>query len=160
MENDPQFTSLSPSPKIGDLAPDFQFTLTSGKTLTLQELTDRSIVLLNFIKGTWCPYCQQHMRNLRKWGNSLSITKSLTILVLSNEPIENLRSWASENNIDYLLGTFKDSEILRSYGIDIENHSFPKPATVLIEKNRKIRFVHLEARTEDLQSQLNRSFDT
>jgi peroxiredoxin len=147
MKDEPTYQGLSAVPQPGDKAFDFDFELTSGQKVSLTDLNSRSPVLLNFIKGTWCPFCQRHLYNLRSWQNKFSY-RNITLLVISNEPTEALRAWARDNEIKYLFGSIKDTLVFSKYGVDIANHDFARPATFLIEKGMVIRFSYTGVREE------------
>ncbi len=145
-----QSTLLEP----GSVAPDFNFILTTGVNIYLSQLCERSPVLINFIKGTWCPFCTAHLANLRKWQQSIS-RRNVTMLALSNEDVQVLRTWSQENRIDYLFGQVVDKAIFKKYGIDIENQEFPAPATFLVEKNMKVRLSYMGKRNDQLKDKIH-----
>jgi peroxiredoxin len=123
---------------IGSVAPDFKATLMSSQEISLEELLRRGPVVLNFIKGTWCPFCQKHLYQLRSWQQSITL-KSSTILVLSSEGVGSLRAWLTENPMPYLFAAPKDSRsVFQSYGVDVERETFARPATFLIDAHKKV----------------------
>lgn len=120
---------------VGADAPDFQVTLTSGQRIQLRELVGRGPVLLNFIKGTWCPFCQKHLSTLRDWQKAMTKTNS-TILVLSNEAVEVLREWLLEHPQPFLFGSVTPAmPVFKSYGVEVVGDPFARPATFLIDRN-------------------------
>jgi peroxiredoxin len=55
---------LAEAPSIGSIPPNFQWVDKSGKTMTLESLRGKP-VLLNFW-GTWCPPCRAEMPEMQK----------------------------------------------------------------------------------------------
>lgn len=142
MQNDPTFVVTGKLLSVGDSAPDFEFKLTTGFTVKLSDLVNKGPVLLNFIKGTWCPFCTTHMSNLRKWQKGLN-KKNINIMVLSNEDLDVIRNWVKENQFDYMFGHANETKVFQKFGIEIEKMNFPSPATFLIEKDLKVRFSYI-----------------
>jgi len=160
LDLEPDYESTSPLPKAGDIAVDFEFTLTTSQKLSLKKLNSRGPVLLNFIKGTWCLFCQQHMFNLRKWQDTLR-HKNISLLVISNEEVGILGDWGRENHIDYLLGSATNQDdIFKRYGIDINNHDFPRPATFLIDMDMTIRLVFAGPRGQKFDQAVGKATNT
>lgn len=46
------------APKIGDLLPDFLLPDQQGRLVSLASLLDEGPVVVAFLRGHWCPYCQ------------------------------------------------------------------------------------------------------
>lgn len=139
LESEPLPQGLRPLIAVGQRAPEFETVLTTGQTLKLTELAARGPVLLNFIKGTWCPFCQKHMLTLRDWQKSLARSDS-TILVLSNEPVQTLRDWLAHHPLPYLFGSLANSRtVFESYGVDVQGEAFARPATFLVDKDLGVR---------------------
>ncbi len=140
--------------KVGEVAPDFEFLLTSVRKMRLSELLSRSHVLLNFIKGTWCPFCQKHLETLRNWQKNLDRRKSTTILVLSNEPLAAIQSWSRENGIPCLMGSVVEPQtVFQSYGVSVPSESFSRPGVFLVEQSGKIRMSYAGPRGTALLEQ-------
>ena len=154
MQNDPTFATTGKFLNVGDTAPDFEFKLTTGFTVKLSDLVNKAPVLINFIKGTWCPFCTTHMTNLRKWQKSLN-KKNINIIVLSSEDLDIIRNWVKENQIDYMFGHVNEKKVFQQFGIEIEKMNFPSPATFLIEKDLKIRFSYLGKRDQNLETSVS-----
>ncbi|MGZ5278832.1 MAG: peroxiredoxin family protein [Pseudobdellovibrionaceae bacterium] len=134
--------------KIGSPAPDFEFTLTRGNTMSLSHIAEKGPVLVNFIKGTWNPQYVSYIRNLRRWQATLG-KKNVTLVVISSEKVETLRESTKGQNLDFLFGSANDIETFAKFGIHFEkNDSFIKPATFLIETDMTVRLMIDEVKEE------------
>lgn len=143
LDHEPLPEQDTPLLPVDQIAPSFECILTSGQKISLAQLLDRSHLLLNFIKGTWCPFCQQHLQNLRAWQKRFDAEKRTMILVLSNESVDVLRQWTQENPLPYLIGSvLSPLTVFRSYGVNTPGESFARPASFLIEKSGKVRMAY------------------
>jgi peroxiredoxin len=50
------------APKINDMFPDFALPDSMGRHVTLSSLLGRGPLVLSFMRGRWCPYCEQEMQ--------------------------------------------------------------------------------------------------
>lgn len=140
--------------KIGDTVADFSISLSLGSTVLLSDLLAKGSVVINFIKGTWCPYCQLHLRSLREWQESVNRTKKgmITIIVISNESLAVIRSWLKSNPVPYLFGSDESGELAKIFGVELTPQEFLKPATFLIDGDRKIKMAYA-GRRKDLPTE-------
>jgi peroxiredoxin len=151
MSQEPMFQEVEPKLFLDSVAPDFSFELVTGQTLKMSELTQRSAVLVNFIKGTWCPFCRQHIQNVHKWEKELESDIPFTLLFLSTENIKVLREWCRDHQPGVIMGSLTDTQVLKAYGLNLEDQDFARPATLLIERDLKVRFIYMGVRDNRLR---------
>jgi peroxiredoxin len=132
-----QFVELT----VGQIVPDFTLGLVGGIKTSLSSLAKDSPVLLNFIKGTWCPFCQAHMRNLQKWRQSVKHSH-VNVIVVTNETEQKVKAWLKENHSDIAFATVSDPKTFEKWGVDLAEHEFPRPATFLVSAGLKLEFAH------------------
>ena len=132
----------------GKAFPDFDITLPEGSLIPVASFTARGPAIINFIKGTWCPFCQTHMRNLMKWRASIP-DKNVSLVTLSNESPAVIRSWLRKNPVNFTLASVP-SPIFARLGIDIPKHEFARPATFVIEPGMMIRMSYVGPRGREL----------
>ncbi len=137
----------------GTKAPEFVLSLPSGLDLSLNELLRNGPLLLNFIKGVWCPFCQRHLSNLQRWRTTL-MKKKVVIAVASNEPVYVLQQWLKTHPVNFLFGSIHESSVFKSYGVDLRSHAFPRPATFLIDVDGTIRFSYQNERGTKLEKKI------
>jgi len=153
--------------KEGDKAPMFTGVDQNGKTVSLKDIlkTHQSVVLF-FYRGQWCPYCNKHIKELQ---DSLSLLqgKNASVIGITPESKENIVKTIKKTSADFSILQDKDDEIMKAYkvnfmmdeatftkykgyGIDLEanngnnRHTLPVPATYVIDRSGKIKYVHFD----------------
>ena len=132
----------------GKSFPDFDITLPEGSVIPVASFITRGPAIINFIKGTWCPFCQTHMRNLMRWRDSVS-DKNVALLALTNESPSVVSSWLRKNSINFTLASVP-SKVFGILGIDIPKHEFARPATFVVEPSMLIRMSYVGPRGKTL----------
>ena len=153
--------------KTGDAAPMFTAKDSNGNTIDLKSaLKKNKAVLLLFYRGQWCPYCNKHIQQLQ---DSLSLLTAKNVMVIAvtpetgeaiNKTIEKTHaSFAMVHDEGYKI--MKDYQVnfvmdeptvtkYKKYGIDLaanngnSDNVLPVPATYLIDRSGKIKFVHFD----------------
>jgi len=153
--------------KTGDKAPMFTAKDSNGNTIDLKSaLKKHQAVLLLFYRGQWCPYCNKHIQQLQ---DSLSLLTAKNVMVVAvtpetgeaiNKTIEKTHaSFAMVHDEGYKI--MKDYQVnfvmdeatvtkYKKYGVDLAvnngntDNVLPVPATYLIDKSGKIKFVHFD----------------
>lgn len=149
--------------KVGDNAPMFTAMDNNGKSFSLEAALKKGDVVLMFYRGQWCPYCNKQMSQM---NDSLSaITgKGATVVAISPEIQENVVKTVEKTKAAFPIISDVKMKIMRDYqvnfavpqttidryktfGIDFnvangENGAnLPVPATYIIGKNGKIKYV-------------------
>lgn len=156
----------SPEPKglkVGDTAPLFAATDNNGKPFSLESALKKGDVVLMFYRGQWCPFCNKQMSQM---NDSLSLItgKGATVVAISPEIQENVVKTIEKTKAsfpvisDVQMKIMKDYQVnfavpqatidrYKNFGIDFniangENGAnLPVPATYVIGKNGKIKYV-------------------
>ena len=104
----------SKPPGVGDSAPDFALPSTQGETVRLLSLVDTPIVLF-FLTDTFTFFSRIFSKLFEALHESLSMVE-VTIVGVSTEPVEALRTFADEENIPYILLSDFDRQVSKAYG--------------------------------------------
>lgn len=124
--------AFSKSLKVGDDAPDFSITLSSGEKVKLSDYRG-SPVLLHFW-ATWCPPCRVELPELNSLAKKLedesSDLKFLAVCVSDSE--KNRSTFMKKNNYTFSGGLDSDNSIGRKY--DVQGI----PTSILIGADGKI----------------------
>lgn len=132
--------------KINDTVENFEINLTNKVSFDLFQTLKNGPVVINFIKGTWCPMCDSHLKKIREWQSKLP--QKITMLIISSEGRESLRKWQDENDMTYLFATDEDLKIINQFKVKRMLRSMASPATFLIDTDKKIKLAFKGMRTK------------
>lgn len=101
--------------KVGDLAPDFEITLTSGKKIKLSSLRGK-IVMLQFT-ASWCGVCRKEMPYIEKdiWQKHKNNKNFALIGIDREEPLETVLKFIKTTKISYPMGLDPKAEIFEKF---------------------------------------------
>ncbi len=162
-----QFTSIYPQGlKVGEIAPQLTGIDQHGKKINLKEILEKGEVVLVFYRGQWCPYCNKELSAINDELQTIN-TKGATVIAITPETTENINKTIEKTNVlfsiiqddgltimkNYKVNFTVDEATLtkyKNYGIDFEKvngsngSNLPIPATYIIGKNRKIKYVFFD----------------
>lgn len=153
---------------IGDTVSDFSANDIHGKNYSLKNALTNGPVLVIFIRGQWCPFCNKHLSHIQD-SLPLIYEKGASVVVISPEKSEFIKKSIEKTGAEFTLlydeeykisdlfdVTFKPDSISRfmyntMLGAKLkESHSddserLPVPATFIIDKNGVIAWRHFDA---------------
>ena len=151
----------------GTKAPSFSGVDQNGKKVSLQDLLkEKKSVVLFFYRGQWCPYCNKHIKELQD-SLQLLTGKNAYVIGVTPETSENISKTIKKTKAGFSIIQDKDDNIMKAYGvnfmmddatftkykgygIDLEanngnsRHTLPVPATYIIDRSGKIKYVHFD----------------
>jgi peroxiredoxin len=153
--------------KVGDKAPAIVGVDQNGKKVSLKDILKKGEAVLIFYRGQWCPYCNKQLSHL---NDSLSYitAKGGTIITITPETADNIKKTVGKTKAsfsiledkglvimkDYKVSFAVDEKTIekyKGYGIDFEKANgenganLPVPATYIVGKNGKIKYVFFNA---------------
>lgn len=151
----------------GDKAPMFTGIDQNGKTVSLKmALKEHRSVVLFFYRGQWCPYCNKHIKELQD-SLQLLADKNAYVIGVTPETKENIDKTINKTQAGFSILQDKDEQIMKAYqvnymmddatftkykgyGVDLDanngnnRHTLPVPATYIIDRSGKIKYVHFD----------------
>ncbi len=150
--------------KVGDTVPKVNIRTTDGKTHDFRDFLKTKPTVLIFYRGGWCPYCNLHLKDLKKIGDDVK-KRGYRIVAISPDRPEELKKSIEKNKITYTLLSDSKSQAAdafglsfevdkgtldkyKGYGIDLEkssgekHHKLPHPAVFVVDRDLKIKFSH------------------
>jgi len=127
---------------IGDTSPDFSIRLTAGREFNLYSTLNNSSVLINFIRGTWCEECTNHLKKIEKWKHKLcGQNNPIATIIITVEDEAKVNEWIKKNPISYMMAVDPDGHVAKAYGFMVPDDAYSKPGMILLDKNREIRII-------------------
>lgn len=101
--------------KVGDMAPDFEMSLSNGDKIKLSSLRGK-VVMLQFT-ASWCGVCRKEMPHIEKdiWIKHRNNPDFVLYGVDREEPIEKVEELIQKTGVTYPIGLDPDAEIFSLY---------------------------------------------
>tara|TARA_R110001583_G_scaffold8075_4_gene39443 strand:- start:42385 stop:42966 length:582 start_codon:yes stop_codon:yes gene_type:complete len=152
--------------QIGQKAPQFTAFDQNGDKFVSSELLKTNQLIVVFYRGQWCPFCNRHLSELQ--DNLENFKKAgAQIVAITPEKTENINKTVEKTKADFPVLWDKDNSIMASfgvnfilaknlqekykeYGVDLAkdngnpSQTLPVPATFIIGKNGKIKFLQYD----------------
>jgi Peroxiredoxin len=120
--------------KVGDIAPDFEMSLPSGKTIKLSSLKGK-VVMLQFT-ASWCGVCRKEMPHIEKdiWQKHKTTPIFALFGIDREEPAETVLKFAKATGVTYPIGLDPKADIFATYA----EREAGITRNVIIDKDGKI----------------------
>jgi len=104
-------------PDVGRPLPAFTLPDQHGTPVDFRASTagQRAVVFFHR-SASWCPYCRTHLASFQRHLAAFEAA-GIRVFAISNDPVEVLAKFASENGITYPLLSDADSAVIREFGI-------------------------------------------
>lgn len=153
--------------KVGQKAPQFSAKDNAGKVVDLNQiLKNNQSVVLFFYRGQWCPYCNKHIKDLQDSLQQLT-GKGAYVVGVSPEAMAGVEKTVAKTKASFSIISDRDYSIMKAYqvnyvmepgladrykkgGLDVAiangqtDYVLPVPATYIIGKDGKIKYVHFD----------------
>jgi len=151
--------------KVGSLVLNFSAKDIFNKTYTLSDSLQNGNVVLIFIRGQWCPFCNMHLRKLQQQFKLLNKEGS-SVVVITPEKSEFIKKTIAKTSAEFTILYDEDYKIATSFDVLFlpknvtrlmyntvlcaklkESHSddteqLPIPATFIISRDFKVKWRH------------------
>lgn len=158
---------LETPPKAGDSMPMFLIDDASGDGFhDLSKLLEQGPVVINFFRGSWCPYCIGELTAVQKHLGDIT-SAGATVLAISPEKPSKTADLMKQKSLGFLFGTDDENALARKlalsfeldaktikrykrYGIDLNeaNNSqkweLPIPATYVIDTDGTVAWAFVD----------------
>jgi len=151
----------------GQRAPNFLLINTRGELVSLEALLNKGPLVVNFYRGSWCPYCNLE---LKSYQNALPAIRGLGANLISISP--NLREksaeFVAENPFTFDILSDEGNSVAREYGLVFalaeelrpiydqfginipeldgdDSYELPIPATYVVDTDGSIIYAFVDA---------------
>jgi peroxiredoxin len=131
-------------PRVGEMAPDFTLSSTTGSPVTLSSWRGKSNVMLAFFPLAFTSVCSHEMCEIYENIDSFR-SASTQVYGVSVDSVPTLREFQYKNGMQTeILSDFK-REVSRAYGVLDEEKYYSRRSYFLIDKQGVLRWAHVEA---------------
>lgn len=171
--------------KVGESVTDFSAKDIFDKTHILSDLTKKCSVVLLFIRGQWCPFCNKHLKALQEQFHKI-YEKGASVVVITPEKSEFIKRTIEKTGAEFTILYDEYYKIAKAFDVLflpnkmmrvmyntvlgaklIESHSddseqLPIPATFIISKEMKVTWRHFDpdyknrSKIEDILANLDK----
>lgn len=135
-------------PNVGDMAPDFALSSTSGEIVKLSRVIGDQVILLAFFPLAFTSVCASEMASFHEDMGDFETNKT-KVFGISVDSVPTLKEFQSKLGIrTEMLSDFK-REVSRLYGVLNEETFFANRAYFLIDKSGAIGWRHVEGTVAD-----------
>src|SRR5262245_27396529 len=132
--------------KVGDPAPDIFLTAANGHEISLRAALLEGPVLVEFIRGTWCPSAQKRMEELNRARAAFRDARTRVMVVAGEDPAA-ARRYFAEHPTPLTVLLDGERAVVRSFGVHqrfgMGAWNVARPASFLIDRAGFVRLVHV-----------------
>ena len=101
--------------KVGDMAPDFEMTLSNGERVQLSSLRGK-VVMLQFT-ASWCGVCRKEMPYIESdiWAKHKDNADFALYGIDREEPVEKIHELIEKTGVTYPIGLDPEADIFKLY---------------------------------------------
>lgn len=105
---------------VGDQFPDFRLMNTRNIWVDSKELLATGKIILVFFRGSWCPYCNLHLKALQRHLAELTADKKTTLIAITPQITALNTIVHQEHALNFDILHDKDNELAKKLGITFE----------------------------------------
>ena len=130
--------------KVGDPAPDIFLDAANGQEISLRAALLEGPVLVEFIRGTWCPSAQKRMEELNRARAAFRDARTRVMVVAGENPAA-ARCYFAEHPTPLTVLLDGERAVVRSFGVHqrfgMGAWNVARPASFLIDRAGFVRLV-------------------
>lgn len=153
--------------KVGAKAPSFSAKDQNGENVNLDQFTKDGDAVIIFYRGYWCGYCTKHLADFTQELQNLN-SKGVQVIAIAPEGQAGIEQSIEKTKLEIPFISDPEGKIMEKYGVafkvnDMYREKFknfkkttleetngqeeamlPVPATYLIGKDKKVKWVHFD----------------
>jgi peroxiredoxin len=137
------FPQNAPSPKVGEIAPDFTLRGTAGGKVTLSDLRGQKHVLLAFFPAAFSEVCTAEFCEMNDHWDQLA-APNVEVFPISVDAVDSLKEFKRKHGMHATLLSDFRREVSAAYGVLFGDFGIANRAYFLIDTHGVIRWVHIE----------------
>ena len=111
--------ALTQAVEPSESVPEVTLKTVDGGEVTLGEMLEDGPVVLMFYRGSWCPYCNQSLKQFNKHADRFT-SAGARLIAVSPELSAGLKKMKQSNGLTFDLFSDPGSEAARAFGVSYE----------------------------------------
>lgn len=135
--------------QVGSRAPEFLLSALNRDGITsLAGMLKRGVVIVEFLRGTWCPNCNKRMAQLELMKDELAQmgTQLVYIAAEKGEGLWKPEKFLAQHPVSYPFLLDEDRAVTKAYGLyhrlAIDAFNIAHPATLVVDRDRTIQYIY------------------
>lgn len=151
---------------VDDTFPDAKLYTTLGEEVQLKNIFKGKRLIVSFLRGSWCPFCNVEVSYLIKNYEKIK-SKGVEVILITPQSWSNNEKWSNNAEVPFLLYQDKDNALAKalgisfalqdyvipiyeSLGIDLklnnesEEYILPVPTTYIVDENFNIIYHYFD----------------
>jgi thioredoxin-dependent peroxiredoxin len=135
--------------QVGDVAPDFTLSSSTGETIHLYDVLERSQVVLFFYPRAFTPVCTAEVCGFRDTTDQFTALNAAVFGISSDAP-DTLARFAKENKIGFPLLADEGNQTRVAFAVPKMFGLLPGRVTFVIGRDRKIKHITVAGLSSDV----------
>ncbi len=126
--------------KVGDKAPDFTLTSTSGKEFNLYKDQKDKPTILFFYPRDFTPGCTKEACSFRDYFEEFREVE-MDVLGISTDSIESHLKFKKRHNLPFELLSDEEGRVAKLYGAKVQFLNITRRITFILDEDQKISYI-------------------
>jgi peroxiredoxin Q/BCP len=135
--------------QVGDIAPDFTLSSSTGEIVRLYDVLERSQVVLFFYPRAFTPVCTAEVCGFRDAADQFTALNAAVFGISSDAP-DTLARFAKENRVDFPLLSDEGKRTRVAFAVPKMFGVLPGRVTFVIGQDRKIKHITMAGLSSDV----------
>jgi len=135
--------------QIGSRAPEFLLSPLNGQGIvSLSGCLKRGVLIVEFMRGTWCPNCGKRMAKLELAKDEILQTEAQLVYIAAEkgDGVWNPKKFLEQRPVSFPFLLDEDRTVTKAYGLyhrlGIDAFNIAHPASMVVDRDRTIRYIY------------------
>ena len=145
--------------QVGSGAPEFLLSPLNGEgIISLSGSLKRGVLIVEFMRGTWCPNCGKRMAQLEMAKDEIAQTGAQLVYIAAEkgDGVWNPKKFLQQHPVSFPFLLDEDRRVTKNYGLyhrlGKDAINIAHPGTLVVDRNGVIRFIYVGKDQKDRAS--------
>lgn len=135
--------------QVGSRAPEFLLSPLNGEgIISLSGSLKRGVLIVEFMRGTWCPNCGKRMNELELAKDRIMESGAQLVYIAAEkgDGVWNPKKFFQQHPVSFPFLLDEDRTVTRAYGLyhrlGVDAINIAHPASLVVDRDRTIRYIY------------------